>query len=194
MRSAAARARSSWPSRAPSTSSPAPARPRAPGPRLSRRSLPLRWPPMPHLARIEAASDRSNLVREALGWPAEAHAAQIRNAQRRPPLHRPPGRRRRAARRARLRRPGAGGGPAARRGRGQRARGRRLRARFGERRRLVEALTDDDDRVHEQRKDEHRGRVEAAGGDAGDLRRRQADQRRVAAPRLRCRARPWARS
>ena len=58
-------------------------------------------------------------------------------------------------------------------------------------------LTDDESiEPYEERKGEHRDRVEAAGdGRAGDLRRRQADQRRDAARRLRrARARRSARS
>ena len=74
---------------------------------------------------IEAAAERSALVRDALETARRAHAGPDPQRQRRHALHRPPGRGRRAARRARLRRRGAGGGAAARRGRGERDRGRR---------------------------------------------------------------------
>ena len=117
---------------------------------------------------IEAIAERSELVRAALETAREAHAGQIRNGSGGMPYIDHPVAVAEAARRARLPRRGAGGGPAARRGRGERHRGRRdprpLR-RAG--RRPGRGATDAEEiQPYEQRKDAHRAGVEKAGPDA----------------------------
>ena len=126
-RSAAARARSSSASRAPSTSCRS-ARRRPEHRRDRLRRLRGRYPG----ADADRAASHRRGAPSARRWSAGRARDGARRArrpdpqrERRPPLHRPPGRGRRAAGRARLRRRGARRRPAPRRRRGQRARGRR---------------------------------------------------------------------